>query len=198
MVETITPVVHGGRPSRYWFSVALHTLGATLVAALIGLALGVIGALAGAPWGRAGLVVVAAVALVYAAREGFRIPIPLPDRRAQVPDWWRTFYSPGVAAFLYGAGLGAGFLTFLSFGTYVAVATGALASGSPVIGAALCIPFGLVRGLSITVSRSARSEQEAESIMNRLEELGATQGPRLVNAGMLLIVAVVALGATGL
>ena len=188
MVETITPVVHGGSSRRYWLSVALHTLGATLAAALVGVVLGTVGSLTGAPWGRGGLVVVAVVAFVYAAREGFRLPLPLPDRHAQVPDWWRTFYSPAVAAFLYGAGLGAGFFTFLSFGTYVAVIAGALASGSPLIGAALCIPFGVVRGLSVTVSRSARSEDEAESIMNRLDELGSTRGPRLVNAAVLVAV----------
>jgi hypothetical protein len=189
MVETITPVVHGGSRRRYWLSVALHALGATLSAALIGALLGGVGALAGAPWGRAGLVAVAVVAVVYAAREGLRLPIPLPDRHAQVPDWWRTFYSPGVAAFLYGAGLGAGFFTFLSFGTYVAVVAGAVASGSPVIGAALCIPFGVMRGLSVTVSRSARSEHDAERVMNRLDELGSSPGPRLINAATLVVVA---------
>ncbi len=193
MVETITPVVHGGSSRRYWFSVALHTLGATGSAALVGAALGGIGALAGAPWGQAGLVVLAVVALIYAAREGLRLPIPLPDRHAQVPDWWRTFYSPGVAAFLYGAGLGAGFFTFLSFGTYVAVVAGAMASGSPLVGAALCIPFGVMRGLSVTVSRSARSEDEAETIMNRLDELGSTSAPRFANAAMLVVVGAAAL-----
>ena len=195
MVETITPVVHGGSSRRYWLSVFLHTLGATLSAALVGAVLGGIGALAGAPWGRAGLIVVAVVALLYAAREGLRLPIPLPDRHAQVPDWWRTFYSPGVAAFLYGAGLGAGFFTFLSFGTYVAVVAGAVASGSPLVGAALCIPFGVMRGLSVTVSRSARSEDDAESIMNRLDELGSTSAPRFANAAMLMVVGAVALAA---
>ena len=195
MVETITPVVHGGRSRRYWSSVALHTLGAALAAALLGVALGAIGGLAGAPWGRAGLVVIAVVALVYAAREGLHLPIPLPDRHAQVPDWWRTFFSPGVAAFLYGAGLGAGFLTFLSFGTYVAVVAGAVASGSPLIGAALCIPFGVMRGLSVTVSRSARSEDDAEGIMNRLDEFGTTAVPRVVNAAMLVVVAIAAVAA---
>ncbi len=193
MVETITPVVHGGSARRYWFSVFLHTLGATGSAALVGAILGGIGALAGAPWGQAGLVVLAVVALIYAAREGLRLPIPLPDRHAQVPDWWRTFYSPGVAAFLYGAGLGAGFFTFLSFGTYVAVVAGAMASGSPLVGAALCIPFGVMRGLSVTVSRSARSEDEAETIMNRLDELGSTSAPRFANAAMLVVVGAAAL-----
>lgn len=193
MVETITPVVHGGSSRRYWSSVALHTLGATLAAALLGVVLGGLGALVGAPWGRAGLVAVAVVALVYAAREGLHLPVPLPDRHAQVPDWWRTFYSPRVAAFLYGAGLGAGFFTFLSFGTYVAVIAGAVVSGSPLMGAALCTPFGVVRGLSVTVSRSAKSEAEAETIMNRLDELGATRGPRVINAAMLLAVAAISL-----
>src|SRR5687767_10152948 len=105
MVETITPVVHGRRSS-YFLSVTLHAFAATLTAGATGILLGLIGKLLGAPWGTAGFVGLAVVSFVYAAREGARLPIPLPNARRQVPEWWRTFFSPPVAATLYGAGLG--------------------------------------------------------------------------------------------
>src|ERR687894_208711 len=102
MVETIAPVVHGERRSRWWAAVGLHALGATVAAAAFG-------ALLGAPWGAAGLTVVIAVAALYAARELFGVPVPLPDRRRQVPEWWRTFFPASISSFLYGLGLGIGF-----------------------------------------------------------------------------------------
>ena len=60
---------------------------------------------------------------------GLRVPVP--QLRRQVPDWWRTFFGRPFAAVLYGAGLGIGFLTYLSDGTLVVVAFAALASGTP-------------------------------------------------------------------
>ncbi len=151
MVETITPAVHGGRRSLFWRDVALHTLGATLSAGLFGAVLGLLGKLLGAPWGDAGLVALAVIAGVYLLREAFGLPVPLFDRKRQVPEWWRTFYSPPTAAFLYGVGLGIGFMTFLSYGTFPVAATAALASGDPFVGAVICGMFGAARGLSIAV-----------------------------------------------
>src|SRR3712207_5968206 len=146
MAETITPVVHGGRRRPYLVAAALHVAGATVSAALLGAVLGGLGALARAPWEVTPLVV-AAGAAPYFLREAVALPIPLPDRKRQVPEWWRTFYSPAVAAFLYGAGLGVGFLTYLSYGTFAVVMAGAVASGDPAAGAFVCAAFGLARGL---------------------------------------------------
>src|SRR5919108_583848 len=155
MVQTITPVVNGGRRARWMGSVAAHTLGTTLAAAALGAMLGGIGAAAGAPWGRTGAVVVAGVAFVYAARELVRIPVPLPNLHRQVPQWWRTFFSPRATSFLYGLGLGVGFITYLSFGTLVACGAVAVAAGSPLAGLTVVAPFGFARGLSILVARDA-------------------------------------------
>src|SRR5687767_1519634 len=111
MVETISPVVHGGRNRSYWTSITSHVLGATLAAAAFGAVLGGVGALSGAPWGGIGAIVIALVAALYVARDALRLPIPTFDRKKQVPEWWRTFYSRPVASLLYGLGLGIGFLT---------------------------------------------------------------------------------------
>ena len=184
MVTTIDPVVHGGRNRRYAVAIGLHVIGATVAASAFGAVLGGIGALFGGPWRTGGPIVVAAIATIYALREGVGAPIPVPDRHKQVPEWWRTFYSPPIASLLYGLGLGVGFLTFLTFGTFVAVSAGAVASASPLGGALICGPFGLARGLSVLIA----SRRGGERALNRLEQVGATPAPRLVNAAALVVV----------
>jgi hypothetical protein len=184
MVETITPVVHEGRRGRYFLSVLLHTIGATVAAALFGALLGLVGAVVDAPWGAAGTIAVLVVAALYFLREALGAPIPIPDRHRQVPAWWRNYFSPPVASLLYGLGLGIGFLTFLTFGTFVAVTIGAVASGDPLTGALLCAPFGLARGLSVLVG--FRSEP------GPLDDLAATHWPRGLNA---VALAAIVLGA---
>jgi hypothetical protein len=135
---------------------------------------------------------VAATAAVYAARELAGLPVPVPERRRQVPEWWRTFFSPDAAAFLYGLGLGIGFLTFLRYGTLVVVAVAALASGDPVAGAALVLPFGLARALSVVVAAEARDAGDVSRVVGRLEAMAETSLPRLANGGASLAVAATA------
>jgi hypothetical protein len=187
MVDTITPVVHGGKRSRWLASVLLHTTGATIAAAVFGAVLGGLGALlaeVASPELRLGLI--GAVALVYFVREAFKVPVPIPDRHRQVPEWWRTFFSPPIAALLYGFGLGIGFFTYLLFGTFVAVSAAGLFVGDPLIGIALCAPFGLARGLSVVIA--ARRDDPVDA----LERIGEGPAPRLVNAAALASIAVVA------
>src|SRR6185295_11756840 len=148
MVETISPVVYGTR-TRWVGAVLLHAAGAAATAAAFGAAVAAAAALLGAPWGRAGAVIVVAVAVLYLARELTGVRIPIPQLRRQVPDWWRTYFGRPLAAFLYGAGLGVGFLTFLGHGTLVVVTAGVAATGKPLLGALVMAPFGLARGLAL-------------------------------------------------
>lgn len=184
MAETITPVVHGGKRKPYLLASALHVLGATATAALLGALLGTAGTLLRAPW-EATPLVVALVAVLYFLREAFALPVPLPDRKRQVPEWWRTFYSPAVAGFLYGAGLGVGFLTYLSFGTFAAVMAAAVAFGDPASGALLCGAFGLARGLAV-VAVTWNGPPD-------LDPIAESPAPRLTNAAALGAVALTAL-----
>jgi hypothetical protein len=188
MVTTIDPVVHGDNRKRYVATLALHVLGATVAATAFGALLGGIGYLLGAPWRTWGAILVAVVAAVYSLREAAGLPIPVFDRRRQVPEWWRTFYSPPVAGLLYGLGLGIGFMTFLTFGTFVAVAITAVASGGPVTGALVCGPFGLARGLSVLVA----ARRGGGAALDRLDRLSGTLAPRLVNAATLVGIAAAA------
>lgn len=194
MVETIAPVVYGRR-RRYVLAVALHTIGAMTTGALFGATVALVGMVLGAPWGNGGLAAVAVVGLLYAARELVGLPIPIFDRKQQVPDWWRTFYSPLTAAALYGAGLGIGFLTFLRYGTYVVACGVALTSGEPVVGAIIGASFGLARGASAAVNARSRDEQAAAMAVRRLESIASTTKPQIVNGLTCVAVAVAAVAA---
>lgn len=193
MVETIAPVVYGTRP-RYFLAVLIHAFSATLAAAAFGALLGLAGGMLGAPWGRAGAAAVIVIAGLYLLRETTGLPVPTLDRKRQVPDWWRTFYSPPVTVALYGAGLGIGFLTFLGHGTLVVVVALAVAAGSPGVGIALLAPFGLVRGLSVLITARARDEEGPALIVSRLSDIAArTRWARVANATACLAVGLVVL-----
>jgi Methylamine utilisation protein MauE len=192
MAETITPVVHGGSRRAWAVSLLVHVFGAVMAAAALGAALGGLGSLLGSPWGRAGAIAVAAVAGAYVVAE-FGIGVPVPQLRRQVPNWWRTFFPPRVAALLYGIGLGPGFLTYLTHGTLVVVALAAAATGRPLVGALLVAPFGLARGLSVVVAFGVRTPDEGAELVERLSRSSSRAGWRIANAAALTAVLVVAL-----
>lgn len=193
MVQTITPVVHGGRRSRWGAAVVLHAVGAGVSAAAFGAVLGTGGSFLGAPWDRAGDLLIAGVALLYAAREAFGLPVPIPDRRRQVPEWWRSTFSPNAAAILYGLGLGIGFLTYVRYGTLVAVSTVALAFGNPLAGALILAPFGVARGLSVGVVWTGISTERVQRVVDRLGSLAGGPAPTIANATLLFLLGLTAL-----
>ena len=194
MVDTIGAAVRGNSKStsasRLWLLGAFHVTGAALTSAAMGAALGGLGSLLGGPWGSGSLVVVVALASIYLSREALGVPIPVIQRRQQVPEWWRSFYSAPTTAFLYGTGLGVGFLTHLTYGTFVVVAGAALVSGSPLIGALLCLPFGISRSIAAALAGGRR---DLRSTKVGLEQTAEGAVPRVVNAIALGVVLVGAL-----
>lgn len=193
MVETITPVVHGGR-GKWIGALGLHIAGATLTAGLFGATLGTVGGLLGAPFGRAGLVLVAVLAALYGLGAVSRFDVIVPQLRRQVPDWWRTFFSLPVTSFLYGAGLGIGFLTFMATGGLVTVAVAAAASGSPWLGMIVVAPFGFARGFSAAVASGVRTEDDGRRLVERLagrsdRARGAANGMALAAVAALTLAA---------
>jgi hypothetical protein len=193
MVETISPVVYGTR-ARWAGALALHALGATVTAAAFGALVAAAAGLLGAPWGRAGGVLVAAVAVPYLVRELTGIRVTVPQLRRQVPDWWRTYFGRSLAALLYGAGLGVGFFTFLGHGTLVVVTAGAAATGRPLLGAVVMAPFGLARGLAPLVGARAADPEDGRRLVDRLSSTSGNVR-RALNGVALATVAVAAAAA---
>jgi hypothetical protein len=156
---------------------------------MLGALLGATGALVGAPWGRGSVLTVGVVALAYAAREVFRVPVPIPELRRQVPEWWRGAFGPRLAAFLYGFALGPGFFTHLRHGTFVVAAAAAVALGDPLLGVVMLAPFGLARAIAVAFASASRTEPALAATGERLERLGSGQVPRTANAVALLALA---------
>jgi hypothetical protein len=168
-------------------SVLVHAFAATVVAAVFGAALGAVGGVLGAPWGSGGSVIVAMTAAWAFAHEALGAPFPVPQLRRQVPEWWRTFFSPLASSTLYGAALGIGFLTYLLHSTLVVVAVAAFASGRPVHAAVLVAPFGFARGLA------ALAAVRGPAVVHRLAAFARRRWPlAAVNASAVAAVAVVA------
>jgi hypothetical protein len=178
-------------------SLALHVFGAVLSAGALGALLGAAGTMFQAPWGPAGAVAVGLIALLFAARDLAGLPVPVPEFRRQVPERWRSVFSPEVAALLYGLGLGVGFLTHLRFGTLVAVAAAAVASGSPVTGALVLMAFGLARSLPIVLVGWARDDHTVRGVAHQLERVGAGRIPATVNGTLLAALGLVGIAAFG-
>jgi hypothetical protein len=100
-----------------------------------------------------------------------------------------------VAAFLYGAGLGVGFFTFLGHGTLVAVTAGAAATGRPALGALVMAPFGLARGLAPLVSSRSREPEDGRRLVDRLSSMPDRFRTALNGVALLTVVAAAAASA---
>jgi hypothetical protein len=182
MADAISPVVHGGRNRNYWKAIAWHLIGSGLAATLVGGLLGSLGFVFGLSWSSSGLALVAVLAGVYAVAEMTGVELPVPHRRAQVPEWWRSYFSTGTSAFLYGAGLGVGFATHVRSGLLLIVAMLAFLTGSPLLGGVLLAPFGIARAASVVIG------------LEGAERLSGSRVAGLVSSGALLAVS----GAAGL
>ena len=188
MVETISPVVYGTR-TRWAGAVALHAAGAAVTAAAFGAAVTAAAALLGAPWGRAGAVILTAAAGLYVVRELTGVRVPVPQLRRQVPDWWRTYFGRPLAAFLYGAGLGVGFFTYLGHGTLVVVTIGAASTGRPLLGALVMTPFGLARGLAPLVGAGSKGPEDGARLVDRLSSMSGRLRSGLNVAALMAVAA---------
>jgi hypothetical protein len=183
MVETFTPAVCGSR-TRQRVAAAVFTLAAVATAALLGAALALVGAVAGA--GRA-VPAAAALAVMAAAREAGVLRFPIPQSRRQVPERWRFELPLTLWAGGYGAGLGAGFLTYQSVSTFWVACAGALALARP-LPAALCFAlFGAGRALTLVWPRR-RGGDPVEAV----ERIAAWR-PALVRANVVGLAACAAL-----
>jgi hypothetical protein len=142
MVETFTPAVCGSK-RRQRIALAGFATGAVVASALVGALLGALGALIG----RQLALGVAALAVLAAAREARLVRMPLPQMRRQVPERWRAELPLPVWSVGYGAGLGAGFLTFQPVATFWVACAAAVALADPRTAAACFAAYGAGRAV---------------------------------------------------
>jgi hypothetical protein len=156
MVETFTPAVCGSR-RRQRLALVGFAVGALAASALVGAALSGLGALVGVEIA----LPVACLALLAAVREAGLLRVPLPQVRRQVPERWRAELPLPVWSVGYGAGLGAGFLTFQPVATFWIACAAAVALAQP-LAAALCFAaYGAGRTLMAASARRGHADPTA-------------------------------------
>jgi hypothetical protein len=156
MVETFTPAVCGSR-KRQRLALGGFAFGAIVVSALVGAALGAIGSFVGAELA----LLAAGLALLAAAREARLVRLPLPQLRRQVPEHWRAELPLPVWSVGYGAGLGAGFLTFQPVATFWVACAAAVALARPLAAGACFAAYGAGRALMAALPRRGHPDPTA-------------------------------------
>ena len=172
MAETVAPVVHGVR--RWLVAVAAFAAGAVGAGAVLGWALG-----SAASWAGGGSMhavwAAAAVVAAYAAREVGLLRLPIPQLRRQVPQRWREVLPLPATGFLYGAGLGLGFVTYVPVATFAAV-TAAVVLADPAAGAVALGAFGVGRAAALIAATAGLRDWDAAA--DRYERVGRWLRPR--------------------
>src|SRR5579884_801823 len=119
MALTINPAVSGSR--RHWFAhIVAFAIGAWL-GGLLSLAVVIViidelRRVAGTS-----MVAVCVLGLIsWTVAKDLGIPLWVPYRQRQVPEWLRDALPPGAIALLYGSMLGVGFLTLFTYSTQLA------------------------------------------------------------------------------
>jgi hypothetical protein len=148
VAETVAPVVHGVR--RWLTAVAAFAAGAIAAGAALGWALGWGAAQAGGGSAHAAWAAAAVVA-AYAGREAGLLRLPVPQLRRQVPQRWREILPLPLTGFLYGAGLGLGFVTYVPVATLAAVVA-AVVLADPGAGAVGLGAFGVGRAIVLVLA----------------------------------------------
>lgn len=120
----------------------LFAIGVVLGAAALGGLLGLVGELLLATRPVVAAAVTASTATLVLAREVGRAPIPIPQRRWQVPRRWLGRFWMG--AFVFGAVMGVGLFTFIPSLVFYLYLLTCLMVGGPGYGAAVGIVYGLV------------------------------------------------------
>lgn len=108
-------------------------------------------------------IIVSGLVLLSVLRD-LGVPVPLPYRSKQVPEWLRDVASPGLTAGVFGFMLGAGFLTLFTYSTHLAVilALPFLKSGAEM--AAVLVAFALGKTVVLLVTWNLRHVTDIESI----------------------------------
>lgn len=120
MAMAINPAVSGGK--RGWLKHSGAFFAGVFVGGVVSMAgVLVVFAAARVVVSSHGLALAAAAVIVWAALHDLGIPLPLPYRPRQVPDWFREVFPAGVVAVAFGGMLGVGFLTLFTYSTHLAI-----------------------------------------------------------------------------
>jgi hypothetical protein len=146
MVQTFPAVRRAAGGGTWLFALVAFVMSSAAAGALLGFLLGSFGQLAPAPLRLVLLLVTAGLATALE----FHVPLPRPQRRAQVPSGWRRLPPVAFTSF-YGALLGAGVFTYVPHATFYVVLAGAVVVG-PTAGAFLMLIYGISRAVPVLLT----------------------------------------------
>jgi hypothetical protein len=168
MLGSITPLGERGRNSRWWLTVVAFVIGSTLAGALLGAALGGLGALAGlegadaAPW------LLAAALIAGIAFDLGVVGLRLPTVSRQVDDTWLYRYRGWVTGIGFGFQLGLGVVTVVTTAFTYVTFLAAFLSGSLAAGALIGGTYGAVRAATILGGSAIDSPERLANMHDRL------------------------------
>src|SRR4051812_44517046 len=130
MLASINPLGERGRNQHYRITVTAYIVGSTLAGAVLGAALGLVGAPMATP--SLALGIVAAVAIAGSALDARPFGLRVPGPRRQVDENWLVTYRGWVYGAGFGAQLGLAFVTIVTASaTWVAFACALFAGSAP-------------------------------------------------------------------
>jgi len=129
----------------------------------MGVGLGIVGQwLGGARAGAATFYFVGLAALVLAAREWGWVRFRLPERRCQTSKDWAHEFGFVMASAMWGAHIGLGFATRVTYGGFWILVAIVLAMGDPAYGVALMVVYWIGRALPVWMAPALlRSSSDA-------------------------------------
>lgn len=173
MVGTISPVVYGRRRMGTWYRLmVIYALSQVAGAGLTGLVFAALGialrAFCPAQWTILAESL-AFVAVIGALRDLKLVRVWLPSHFWQVPQSWKRFPAPIMAA-CYGFGIGLGVLTRIPFASLYFVLLACTGLASVPVGVGLMVLYGAAR--AGTVALVARGQASAPTPRERLTTIG--------------------------
>lgn len=186
MVDTLGEAGRGRRAMRA--ACATFSAGAVAGGVITFGALALLGAALRLQGTGAGLVAAVAVALLAAAGEAAGVRV-VPQIRRQVPERWRRVMPLPVAAGLYGLLLGLGFTTFVLTLAVWALAGVSVALGSPLVGLAVGVGFGVGRALPVVAMAPRMTGVGGRMMQRMVERPGILRRLRLADAALLAALA---------
>jgi hypothetical protein len=162
MVGFLPPLVQEA-PLSGWAAIGLYALSSAAAGTVIGWLLGLAGDLA-LPLGPEGRT--AAFGLLTAACgmiEIMGVRARLPERRAQVPSTWLYRFGQSRAAMMYGASMGSGLVTYITYAGFYPLLLWGMLRG-PQMGAVLLGFYGSVQSLPVVAAAFAQSRRAAAPV----------------------------------
>jgi hypothetical protein len=194
MLSTITPLGerakgHSYRSTAGWFIVGGAAGGATLGAAMAGLAAGVRSLHLSPP--AIGLCAVGAAVTAAVSDTGI-IGARLPVHHRQVNERWLDQYRPWVYGAGFGWQIGAGLVTYITTAAVYLMIVLAALTALPVTALVIGVGFGAFRGLAVLLTRHLRTPTELRTFHRHFAARGESVGKVVIGVELGVIATLVA------